>query len=292
MPEAPSRPAWPLWAYLPAPLLMALGLGWFAFMVGTEKRRAADEINAMQRLVAPGWGDKPDAAAGNQGPAPLDLAAGEYTVFYESFGTYNGTTFDTPPTLVRPAPDLAAMELTVTPEAGGEPLPVRLAGYETDPDERAWVAANQKAAAIRGKNRGLVIYRRQGTGRDGQAIWMFDVPAPGRYLLRSRYMEGVDADPATIEVPPPPRGSDLRLMTEAQQQEARRPHAEALARHALAELEPKPVLLAVGRDPIGQRFFDPFALRGAATLGAFGLTFGLIWAVVVWMIRNRPQPVK
>lgn len=285
--------------YLLCLVVFVAACGGFAFAVKRERARTAAAIEGFQRFIAPGFGlfeeDKPGAP--NHGATVLEVKeAGPYTVFYESHGVYRefpgdqGQAFDTPTDQLWPVRARMAMTLEVARNDGadtGEKVVVRAAGIEADAVEQKRLDANPRMAMP--KNRGLVVYRRAQCGRDGHGLWLVDIPTPGFYKFETRYVEGIHKDPASIAVPPEPTREQIRSMRAYELEAYDKARRTAQEDQALAKVEPSPVLLAFGRDPVGQRLFDPTGFYGIAALCAFGLTLSMAGAILVWMMRGKRE---
>ena len=278
----------PAFLYL-VPLLAAAGaLLFFSQVVAARKAEINGTIAHYQRFVAPSAG--PMEAGTPRAPAVLELPAGPCTVFYESFGTFDGETFDTPTRQLWPVKTRPAMELSVTRDDGadkGQKVAVLTAGTDPDGEEQKRIEANPKGSMP--KNRGLVVYRRSGCGRDGHGMWLLDIPAAGFYKFETRYAEGVQLDPDAITVPPEltKAQSKARFKQGYEEKAYEDNRRQQVEERALAQVRAEPVLFAVGPDPLGQTLFSPTSIYGAAGICAFVLTACLIMAVMLWALRTR-----
>ncbi|XAM00428.1 hypothetical protein OT109_03370 [Phycisphaeraceae bacterium D3-23] len=260
--KRPSR-GW----YVLAFLLLLVSGGVFVAAVLDGRSRAWAQIESMQRFVGP-----TDA-----GGVVLDLAEpGEYVVYYENLGDFEGASFDTPRHQVWTTPTMPAMTCRVAPADGGDALHVRLLGQTGDIADE--FDQDRDTAVIYGRS--------DGTGRQGTGVWTMVVPEPGRYRIDVAYVESVMLDPVSIEVPVPLTRDEQSQtdFADAERHEADRQTAEA--RRALASLEPVDVLFAIGRDPTEGGFFQVLGLRGAASILAFGFTIATLMALVTLMLRT------
>lgn len=277
--------------------VFAVSCAGFAFAVKRERVRTAAAIDGFQRFIAPGSGlfEADVKGAPNRGAAVLEVKEpGAYTVFYESFGVYRefkddqGQVFDTPTDQLWPVRAKPSMTLEVTRADGadnGQTIETRPAGVEADAKDQARIEGNPRFAMP--KNRGLVVYRRGQTGRDGHGLWLLDIEKPGLYKFETRYVEGVHRDPATITVPPETTRAQMRTMRQYEIEAAEKARREAQEALALAKTEPLPVLLALGQDPVGQRLFDPAGFYGISALCAFCMTLSMAGMVLLWAMRGR-----
>ncbi|MEM9414248.1 MAG: hypothetical protein AAGA29_02065 [Planctomycetota bacterium] len=245
-------------------LILLVSAGVFVAAVMDGRSRSWSRIDSMQRFVGPTAG----------GSVVVELAEpGEYVVYYENLGTFEGRAFDTPRHQVWTTPTMPAMTCKVSPADAGDALHVRLLGQTGD------------APAEFDKDRDVeVIYRRD--DRQGAGVWTMQVPEAGRYRIDIAYLDAVALDPASIEVPDPLTRDEQSqtAFADAEQHEADR--QLALARKAVASLEPVDVLFAIGRDPTAGGFFQVLGLRGAATVLAFGFTIASLMALVTLMLRT------
>ena len=270
-PAARHRPSrgW----YVLALLVVLVTGGVFAAAVMRERGRAWSSIEAMPRFVAPT----------GEGGVEIELAeAGEYVLFYENLGSFEGQSFNTPRQQVWTTPTQPAMACRVT-SAGrgageGEVVPVRLLGQTGD-----------KPGEFDADRDTAVIYERRAQGeaqRQGVGVWTFTIDEPGRYTVTADYLSAVHLDPATVEVPPELTRDEQSQMRFEDVERYEQERAEQINRLALASLEAKDVLFAVGQDPTAGSYFNVAGLKGAATLLAFGLTAGAIIALVTLMLRT------
>lgn len=284
----------PAYLYPVFVLAIAGSAAFFWNAVRRERARTADLIGHFQRFVAPGHGLL-ENDPGNHGAAVLEVKEpGEYTVFYESYGVHQefkddaGEVFDTPTRQLWPVKGRVAMTLEVSRADGaeqGQKLEVRLAGLEADPEVQKRIEDNPRTATP--KNRGLVVYRRGNCGRDGHAVWLVNIPAPGFYAFDTQYVEGVHKDPAAIAVPPELTKEEKKTIPTYKAEAQVKARQEAQQDVVLAQVKPLPVLLALGKDPLGQRMFDPAGLYGAAGLCAFVTTLSLVGMIMVAAMRSR-----
>lgn len=280
-PAARRRPSrkW----YLLALAIVLVTAGVFVLTILGARRKSWAAIEAMPRWVAPTPTAESNAAApGSTSGEPehgvvIELpAAGDYVVYYESRGLFEGRLYDTPVHQVWTTPTLAAMTCAVAPADGGAPLTVRLLGQTGDtPGE---MDADRDTS---------VIYRQDvEDGRQGTGIWAVSVPAAGRYVVDIAYREPVYLTPEEVEVPPELTRDEQSQMRFEDVERYEQERAEQLAKLALASLEPTDVLFAIGPDPTAGSYFNVAGLKGAATLLAFGLTAGAIIALVTLMLRT------
>lgn len=276
--------------YLVPLLAAAAAVAFFTHVVSDRKAQINDTIAHYQRFVAPSAGAVEGGAL--RKPAVLELPPGPCTVFYESFGAFDGETFDTPTRQLWPVKNRPAMELTVTRDDGadkGQKVAAAVAGLELDGDEQKRIEENPKSATP--KNRGLVVYRRSGCGRDGHGMWLLDIPAAGFYKFETRYVDGAARDPATIVIPPEltKEQSKAKFVNGYEAQAYDESRRQLIEERAVAQVRPYSVLFAVGPDPLGQTLFSPTSLYGEAGICAFVLTLSLGGAVMLWAVRGRDR---
>ncbi|MFI4862407.1 MAG: hypothetical protein ACIAXF_17210 [Phycisphaerales bacterium JB063] len=253
--------------YVLSLLILLVSLGVFVAAVLDGRRQAWSEIESMPRLVGP------TASAGVE----LELhEPGEHVVYYENLGTFEGRSFDTPRHQVWTTPTTPAMVCTVTRVEDGEAVAVRLLGQTGD--DPAALDADRDTSVIYG--------RADGTGRQGTGVWTFDVPEAGRYRVVLSYVDAVMLDPSAVEVPEPLTRREQAETDFAVAEQLEADRNEALARRALASLEPIDVLFAIGGDPTAGGFFQVLGLRGAATILAFGFTIATLMSLLTLMLRT------
>jgi hypothetical protein len=259
-PASPHRPSrkW----YLLASVIFVASFGVFAGTLVYKSSAVAERIESMPRLVGPTPGTVVE----------LD-EPGQYVVYHENLGTFEGQSFDTPRRQVWPTLASPAMTCDVTEVASGRAVEVRLPGVTDVPKDKSEVNTDLVPAYDR-------------AGRQGHGVWVFNIDQPGEYRITLEYVPEVALAIEDVEVAPP-LTRDMQAQMRAEEGKAYEENRRAAEEmRELARLEPVDVLIAVGRDPSRGSFFEVFGLKGAATVFAFGFVASAIIALVTFMLRN------
>jgi len=253
------------WYVFSALLLLVSSVVFAMAFVSLWKARGA--VSDMPRWVAP-------SAEGHE--VEIDTA-GRFYIYYENKGEIDGRAFDTPRRQVWMTYDMPSMTCTVTPissdDSEGEALLVRLLGQDGREFDK------------RDSQRDIVtVY--DFDGRQGAAVWVVEVSEPGRYRIKTDYVEAVYADPESIVVLPELTREQEREMTSADAFQYEKDQRAAHERLELARLEPVEVVLALGQDPTRGALFAFLGLRGAAGLLAVCFTAASIISLVTLMLRS------
>jgi len=249
--------------YLLALALLLGSLGVFVYAIASKAALLQERIDPMPRFVAP----TPEA-----GTVITIDQPGKQNIFYENRGTLDGRAFDTPRRQVWTTYESPAMTCTVTRVETGEAVEVRLPGRD-DAQSKSKTSKDQ-----------ILTY--DVGDRQGHSAWVFDAPTPGDYRVELAYVDAVMKQPGEITIPPELSKARKRRMTQADGEAYEAERRAAIERAALAEVEPVDVLFAVGPDPTRGSYFQVIGLRGAAGVLAFGFTFSVLIALVVFMLRN------
>jgi len=254
----PSR----LWYALSTAILL-ISLGVFVAAIASKAAAVRERIEAMPRFVGP-----------SVGGSVVELTEpGQYIVFHENQGSYDGKAYDTPRRQVWPTFASPSMTCTIVSESDGKPIEPRLPGVDNPVKDKREVNTD-------------LVPAYDTAGRQGHGVWVFNIDQPGAYRVTLVYVPEVAMSVEDVQIPPVLTRDMQSGMTSEQgkaYEQQRRDAEEALE---LARLEPVDVLFAVGQDPSRGSYFNLIGIKGAATVFAFGFTASVIIALVTLMLRG------
>lgn len=262
-PPDPQRPIPSRGWYVLSAAILLVSVGVFVGVLISKTTAVRERIEAMPRFVGP-----------SPGGSVVELTEpGQYIVYHENLGDYEGKTYDTPRRQVWPTIASPAMTCTIVDLASDSLVEVRLPGIDNPVKDKREVNTD-------------LIPAYNTAGRQGHGVWVFNIDQPGKYRIELAYVPDVALSMEEVVVPAELTRDMQKTMTSEQGKQYEQDRRTALEKRELARLEPVDVLFAVGQDPTRGSFFNVIGLKGAATVLAFGFTASVIIGLVTLMLRG------